>query len=61
MLSKEDIYILLEHLSREVVVAPTEAFPYYITRQQGHGYSKDPIIGKIQAKLSIMLEVASGQ
>jgi hypothetical protein len=58
MLTKEDIYILLEHLSREVVVAPTGSFPYYITKPQGHGYSKDHTIGKIQAKLSIMLEVA---
>ena len=57
MLSTEDIRYLLDELSHEVVVEPSEMFPYRISRM-GHGYSKDKQRGRIQAALSIMLEVA---
>lgn len=43
MLTTKEIYILLEAL----------------THQHGRGYSDDPEIGHLQAKLSIMGEVAS--
>lgn len=58
MLTAEEIRMLLEYLAEETVVKPTEAFPYRVS-QESHGYSKDKQVGKLQAKLSIMLEVAT--
>ena len=55
MLTKSDIRLILEKLSETTVVAPTKEFPYRVSCQQ-RGYSADPQIGKLQAKLSIMLE-----
>ncbi len=57
-LTKDDINLILGKLSREVVVKPTGDFPFEITVQSS-GYSDDPVIGRLQAKLSIMLEVAT--
>jgi len=59
-LTKEDIAFLLELLSEQTVVAPSKAFPYRISCQ-GTGYSKDRKVGALQAKLSIMLEVAAAR
>jgi hypothetical protein len=58
MLTAEEILMILELVGEETVVAPTKAFPYRVSRK-GHGYSKDPKIGPLQAKLSIMMEAAS--
>ncbi len=55
-LSSDDILFLLRLLEEEEVVPRTDAFPFRITRQ-GHGY-RDGEAGRLQAKLSIMLEVA---
>ena len=59
-LTKDDILLILNLLSQETVVEPSKDFPYRVTRE-GNGYSKDKKIGPLQAKLSIMLEVASRQ
>ena len=61
MLNEEEIRMLLGLLAQETVVEPTKAFPYRIVTRDGHGYSKDPKIGPLQAKLSIMLEVAAAR
>ena len=57
MLTKADILIILEHIGAETVVEPSPEFPYRVTKR-GFGYSQDPKIGPLQAKLSIMLEAA---
>lgn len=57
MLTKAEIRLILDHIGAETVVEPTEQFPFRISRR-GFGYSKDPQIGPLQAKLSIMLECA---
>lgn len=56
MLTAEQIRTLLDLLAQETVVEPTDAFPFRVSRR-AHGYSRDPKIGALQAKLSIMLEV----
>jgi len=58
MLTKDEILLILKHIGSETVVEPTPAFPYRVSRE-GHGYSSDKKIGALQAKLSIMLEMAS--
>lgn len=58
MLTRDDILLILNLLSQETIVEPSKAFPFRVTRE-GHGYSKDKKVGTLQAKLSIMLEVAS--
>jgi hypothetical protein len=58
ILTREDIHLILERLSEETVVEASQAFPYRVARK-GHGYSDDKKIGALQAKLSIMLEMAS--
>jgi hypothetical protein len=58
MLTREEILLIMGLLSQETVVPPSKKFPYRIS-VEGHGYSKDPKIGPLQAKLSIMLEVAA--
>jgi hypothetical protein len=57
MLTRDEILFLLNLLAQETVVEPSKGFPYRVTRE-GHGYSKDPKVGPLQAKLSIMLEAA---
>ncbi len=59
MLKPEEIQQLLEELSWATVVENVDGFPYRI-QQRGHGYSTDKAIGSLQAKLSIMLQVATG-
>jgi len=46
---------LLDHLKRETVAEPTEAFPFRVTRDRGMGYSEDPEIAQIEGTLSVML------
>jgi len=57
VLSKEDIRFLLERLGEETIVEPSEEFPFRVSRK-GFGYSKDSKVGSLQAKLSMMLEMA---
>jgi hypothetical protein len=57
ILTKEDIYLIMKAIGEETVVKPTDKFPYRVSRE-GRGYSSDPKIGALQAKLSIMLEMA---
>ncbi len=56
-LTSEQILFLLEMLRQKTIVEPTRDFPYRITCDVS-GYSEDPKVGPLQAKLSIMLEVA---
>jgi len=58
ILTREDIHLILDRLAQETVVEPSQSFPYRVTCQ-GRGYSSDQKIGALQAKLSIMLEMAS--
>ena len=58
MLTKDEIRLILSKLSLEIVVEKSQDFPFHIVRE-GFGYSEDEAVGKLQAKLSIMLEVAS--
>lgn len=57
-LPAEDILLLLKLVGEETVVEPSEAFRFRISRE-GHGYSSDPQRGRIQAALSIHLQMAS--
>jgi hypothetical protein len=58
MLSAEDIRLLLKLVGEETVVEPSEKFPYRVSKE-GFGYSNDPQRGRVQAALSMMLEMAS--
>lgn len=56
-LSRQEILLLLDLLSLKPVVLPNTEFPFTIcVRTMGY---REAEIGKLQAKLSIMLEVAS--
>ncbi len=57
ILTKKEILLILDRIGEETVAEPTTKFPYRISRK-GHGYSDDKEIGALQAKLSIMLEMA---
>lgn len=57
MLTADEIQLIMSLLAKVVVVPRTKDFPYEVVRDVP-GYSDDPKIGKLQAKLSIMLEVA---
>lgn len=57
ILNKVDILLLLDTLAHEVVVDTTTEFPFKIVRHYS-GYSNNPVIGALQAKLSIMLAAA---
>ena len=59
-LTKEEILLILERLAEKTVVEPTKEFPYRVSTRGMGGYSDDPKIGPLQAKLSILLEMASG-
>ena len=58
ILSKAEILLILERIGEQTVVDPTKRFPYRISTR-GMGYSDDKQIGPLQAKLSIMLEMAA--
>ena len=57
MLTVDEIRELLRLLSEETVVQPTKSFPYRVSREH-LGYSDNSDVARLQAKLSIMLEVA---
>ena len=57
MLTQDEIREILDRLSWRVVVEKRADFPYRVV-QDGSGYSDDPDTSRLQAKLSIMLEVA---
>lgn len=56
MLTAKEIKYVLSMLAKRVVVEPTKDFPYTISCQES-GYSSDIEVGKLQVKLSIMLEM----
>jgi hypothetical protein len=58
LLTSDEIQFLLGLLSHETVVPESKEFPYRVVNPRGFGYSKDPKVGQLQAKLSIMLQVA---
>jgi hypothetical protein len=55
--TKADCLLMLNLLGERTVVEPSKEFPYRISVRDT-GYSSDPVIGKLQAKLSIWLEIA---
>jgi predicted transcriptional regulator of viral defense system len=57
MLTKDQIRLILARLNEKTVVERSPEFPYRISVET-RGYSEDPEIGHLQAKLSIMLEAA---
>lgn len=57
MLTSEEILLILRTIGQKVLVKPSKDFPYTISCEQS-GYSDDKKLGQLQAKLSIMLEVA---
>jgi len=59
ILTVADIHRILDKIGRKVVVPATDEFPYEIVSRGSQGYHEDPEIGKLQAKLSIMLQMAS--
>ena len=58
ILTEEDIRLILDKIGREVAVPSTDEFPFDIVSCRSQGYHSDPVIGKLQAKLSIMLQMA---
>lgn len=56
--NSEELLLILELVGARQVVAPTPEFPYRVTIP-GTGYSPEPRVSQLQAKLSIMLEAAS--
>lgn len=60
MMSSEDIRLLLELVGEETVVEPTKDFPHRVSKK-GFGYSDNPQRARIQASLSMLLEVTSRQ
>lgn len=58
MLNAEDIRLLLKLVGEETVVEPSKKFPYRVSKKV-FGYSDDPQRGRVQAALSMMLEMAS--
>ena len=59
-LTEREIRLILDKIGREVVVPATDDFNFDIVSTSSFGYNKDPEIGKLQAKLSILLQIASG-
>ena len=57
MLTQADIRLIMDRIGRKVVVPATDDFKFeIITARSRGGYSDDPQVGALQAKLSIMLE-----
>ena len=60
MLTADEIRLIMTKLRREVVVAERAgSFPYEITQRRASGWSDDPEIASLEAKLSMMLEAAT--
>lgn len=59
LLDKKQIIFILKSISDKTVVEPSQEFPYRVSIPCKSGYSSDPDISKLQATLSIMLEMAS--
>lgn len=59
-LTKEEIRLLLSLLRQEVIVEATPKFPFRVVTDPARsmGYSEDVKVGRLQAKLSVMLEAA---
>ena len=57
MLTKVEIRRLIELTQERIVVEPRPDFPFKVT-ERGRGYSGDPLLCRIQMKLSAMLEAA---
>lgn len=58
MLKADEIVFLIEEIGREAVVEESEEFPFRVTKR-GSGYHSDAERGALQAKLSMMLEMAA--
>ena len=58
-LTRDEILALLAELSYEVVVEPSDAFPFRVTKKV-RGY-RDGERGALQAKLSMMLQMTGGR
>jgi hypothetical protein len=57
-LTSADIRILFDKVGREVVAPSTDEFPFEVVSCRSQGYHSDPVIGRLQAKLGMMLQVA---
>lgn len=57
MLTNEQIHYILDRIAEPTIVEPTDKFPYRISGRRRSGYSDEPMVGAIQATLSIMLEM----
>jgi hypothetical protein len=58
-LTSEDIRIIFDKIGRETLVHATDEFPFDIVSIRSQGYHSDPVIGRLQAKLGMMLQVAA--
>lgn len=58
MLTSTEIKHVLDLLSQEVVVSPNKDFNFTISTRR-FGYAPDSFTSNLQAKLSILLQVAS--
>ena len=59
ILSSKEIRLIFDKIGREVLRPASDEFPYEIVSRRSQGYHSDPEIGKLQAKLSIMLQMAT--
>ena len=58
-LTSEDIRLIFDKIGREVVAPATDEFPFEVVTRRSVGYHTDPVIGRLQAKLGMMLQVAA--
>lgn len=58
ILTSKEILLILRKLNQRVVVPASKDFPYEVVCESRTGYSEDRETSQLQAKLSIMLEVA---
>lgn len=59
ILTAEDIRLIFDKIGREVVVPSSDDFPYEIITSRSQGYHSDPVVGKLQAKLGMMLQMTA--
>ena len=57
-LTRDELLLLIDLCGHRTVVPGTEDFPYDIIKRNPGGYNPDPKKGHLQAKLSMMLELA---
>lgn len=59
-LTRDDILFIMDRIGREVIVPASGRFIFeVVTKRPPPGYSKDPVVGPLQAKLYNMLRAMS--